>query len=195
MCELSTFLPPNSHLYSNILANCSMEFSHKSNMSLTLKAEFPITFATHLILSIDPNGPILIDKETDLIKFKISAVFENDSIHDLEEIHVSCSESPLTVNLLPYMTKFKELLRLKAIVLKEVESESLVISSMKLVVENILDLWSIQQCYRKERNTVNILSNHSLQDKIASLIQIRGFVFQEMFRLQRAPANPSSCTP
>uniref|UniRef100_A0AC34F1E7 Pappalysin-1 n=1 Tax=Panagrolaimus sp. ES5 TaxID=591445 RepID=A0AC34F1E7_9BILA len=148
MCELQTFI--SSKMQSpNIFANCSTEFINpKTNFSLTMKAEFPEIFATHLIITTD-SIKNFTDKETDMINFKISGVFEDDSIHDFDELTANCSETPLTLNLLPYITKFDKLLKMRAIVLKDVTSETLMVTSMKLLIENSMDLWSIRMCYEQ----------------------------------------------
>uniref|UniRef100_A0A914Q4P1 Sushi domain-containing protein n=1 Tax=Panagrolaimus davidi TaxID=227884 RepID=A0A914Q4P1_9BILA len=112
-----------------------------------MKAEFPKIFATHLIITTDSNKSILTENEMDTINFKISGVFEDDTIHDFDELTAKCSETPLILNLLPYITKFDKLLRLRAIVLKDVTSETLMVTSMKLQIENSMDLWSIKKCY------------------------------------------------
>uniref|UniRef100_A0A914YN58 Sushi domain-containing protein n=1 Tax=Panagrolaimus superbus TaxID=310955 RepID=A0A914YN58_9BILA len=106
-----------------------------------MKAEFPEIFATHLIITTDSKKNFS-DNEMDLINFKISGVFEDDTILDFDELTANCSETPLTLTLLPYITKFDKLLRLRAIVLKDIISDTLMVTSMKLLIDSSMDLCS-----------------------------------------------------
>ena len=134
--------------------NCSTEFKeYRKNYSMTIKAEFPLLFATGLLINVGTlqrhEHITVIDKnnhDTGMIEFEISGVFENDNIEYFNKIQVNCSQNPTAINLLPFVVTMEKLKRIRGVIIKNIIGDDILIHEINLQVDNKQDLWSLHEC-------------------------------------------------